>query len=211
MPNLKSDREQSKEIDASRQFTSVRVLLRKNTHILTYTQRVWNRQFLQGEAFREQKAQGLLLALEELTVHLFINVNEARLVFNSRKRDRDTREKMVMGVLHDFFFPCEAWQLIFSIGFLDGFSPIQRLALQKSLSDLWRYLWIYLWIQIPLLLSAFLSLLFPPLLLHWLHAKLIISPVTSCTANSGQYWIMGNANAIFSSLIASPVPSETLH
>lgn len=104
MPNLKSDREQSKEIDASRQFTSVRVLLRKNTHILTYTQRVWNRQFLQGEALREQKAQGLLLALEELTVDLFINVNEAWLVFNSRKRDRDTREKMVMGVLYDIFF-----------------------------------------------------------------------------------------------------------
>lgn len=105
MPNLKSDREQSKEIrDVSRQFTSVRVLLRKNAHILTYTQRVWNRQFLQGEALREQKAQGLLLALEELIVHLFINVNEARLVFNSRKRNRDTREKMAMGVLYDFFF-----------------------------------------------------------------------------------------------------------
>lgn len=213
MPNLKSDREQSKEIrDVSRQFTSVRVLLRKNAHILTYTQRVWNRQFLQGEALREQKAQGLLLALEELIVHLFINVNEARLVFNSRKRNRDTREKMAMGVLYDFFFfPREAWQLIFSIGFLDGFSPTQRLPLQKSLSDLWRYLWIYLWIQIPLLPSAFPSLLFPPLSLHWLHAKLIISPVTSCTANSGQYWIMGNANAIFSSLIASPVPNEMLH
>lgn len=73
-------------------------------HTYTHIQRVWNRQFLQGEALREQKAQGLLLALEELTVHLFINVSEARLVFNSRKRDRDTREKMVMVVLYDFFF-----------------------------------------------------------------------------------------------------------
>lgn len=89
----------------------------ERTHILTYARRVWNRQFLQGEALREKKAQGLSLALGELSVHLFINVNEARLVFNSRKRDRDTREKVVMGVRYDFFFPCEAWQLIFSIGF----------------------------------------------------------------------------------------------
>ena len=32
-------------------------------------------------------AQGLWLALEELTVHLFINVNRVPLVFNSRKKD----------------------------------------------------------------------------------------------------------------------------
>lgn len=105
MPDLKSDREPPKQIrDALSQFTSVTVLLRQNTHVHIYshTQSVWNKNFLQGETQGEQKPQGLLWALEELTIHIFINVNKAQLVFSSRKRD--TREEMVMDGLHDFFF-----------------------------------------------------------------------------------------------------------
>lgn len=209
MPDLKSDREQSKQIrDALSQFTSVTVLLRPNTHvhIYTHTQSVWNKNFLQGETQGEQKPQGLLWALEELTIHIFINVNKAQLVFSSRKRD--TREEMVMDGLHDFFFffiwnietHFQYWILVEL--FLYSESDSAEVIIKP----------LEVTFFLPLNIDPFFpSLFFPPLLLHWLHAKLIISPVTSCTANSGQYWIMGKANTIFSSLIASPVPSETLH
>lgn len=78
----------------------------------------------------------MLLALEELTVHLFINVNKAQLVFSSRKRD--TREEVVMDGLHEwfFFFFHVKHGNSFCIGFWLDCSRTQRLALQKSLSDL---------------------------------------------------------------------------
>lgn len=100
MRELKSDTELSKHIrDASRQFTSVMVLLRQNTphththtHLLTYTGSIWNKNFLQGEAQREQKCQGMLLAFTKLTVYLFINVSKVELVFSLRKTGHQRRK-----------------------------------------------------------------------------------------------------------------------
>lgn len=172
------------------------------THTLTHS--VWNKNFLQGEAWREQKAQGLLLALEELTVHLFMNVNKAQLVFSSRMRDTEKNGHGWPSWF--FFFPIWSREthfqycILFRLFSEAGCAVVIVKALEVTFFSTSEYKGIF-----------FPSLFFPPLLLRWLHAKLIISPVTSCTADSGQYWIMGNANTIFSSLIASPVPSETLH
>ena len=64
-----------------------------HTHTLTYTGSIWNKNFLQGEAQREQKCQGMLLAFTKLTVYLFINVSKVQLVFSLRKRGHQRRLK----------------------------------------------------------------------------------------------------------------------
>lgn len=188
---------------------------RIHTHMLTYTRSIWNKNFLQGEAQREQKCQGVFLAFTKLTADLFVSVSKTQLVFSLRERRQERR--IGLGWPYDSPLPAApppvrhgnsfsgldfGWIVLLPRG------GLCRSNCQAFGSNTWS---VSEHIQVPQLPSASLSLRSPPLMWLWRHVKLIISPVTSSAANTGQYWIIGNANAIFSSLIASPVPSETFH